>query len=245
MLPETVICWRWKPKPGYRSTYAPSTVRALRDMVAKHYRHPHRFVCVDDAPEEIDADIETIRDFGDFADLPSPHGKKNPSCYRRLRLFHPDSASLFGTRFVSLDLDCVIVGDLAPLWDRPEELVCWGDTNPQPGSYYNGSMILMTAGARPRVWTEFDPRTSPDKALAAKAWGSDQGWLSYCLGPGEARWGIQHGVYSFRNHIEHQPGKMLPADARVVMFHGRVDPWMAEAQQLAWVRAHYPMAVAA
>jgi hypothetical protein len=160
-------------------------------------------------------------------------------------LFHPDAAQWFGERVVSLDLDMVLTGDVRPLWNRPEDVVFCGDTNPQPGSHYNGSMMLVKTGSRPQVWTRFDPQRSPDEAFAARAWGSDQAWLSYCLGPGEAKWTHADGVYSFRNDIE-KNGRRLPQDARLVSFHGRLDPWTPEAQQISWVREHYRMeAVAA
>lgn len=238
MTPTAVICWKWQT-PGYRSSYGSATVNALRAMVARHYPVPHRFLCVTDDPEGLDPSIEVVPDPKDFIAVPSPHGGKNPSCYRRLRAFAPDAGLLFGaTRFVTLDLDCVIVGDLRPLWDRPEDLVLWGDTNPR--THYNGSMILMTAGVRPDVWERFDPMRSPRLARASGCFGSDQGWISYCLGPGEAKWTRADGVYSFRNDIQPVHLARLPLNARMVMFHGAHDPWGPYAQRnCPWVREHY------
>jgi hypothetical protein len=234
----TVVCYRWRPRPGYRSTFGPETVRTLRDMVARHYPDPHRFLCVTDDASDLDADIETVPLWEDFASVPSPHGGKNPSCYRRLRSFHPDIAGVFGERFVTIDLDCVIAGDLRPLWNRPEDIVLWGDTHPTTA--YNGSMLLMSAGARPQVWERFDPLTSPAAALKAQCFGSDQGWVSYCLGVGEARWTRDDGVYSFRNDIKPHGITRLPENARIVFFHGNVDPWSDYAQHnCPWVRKHW------
>lgn len=233
----SVVTWKWKPPPGYRSEFGPQTVNVLKAMVDRHYPAPHRFLCVTDDPVGIDPGVEIVTPWNDFIHLPSPHGKKNPSCYRRLRSFHPEIGKTFGPRFVSIDLDCVITGDLRPLWDRKEDFVSWGDTNPLPGSHYNGSMCLMNAGARPQVWERFDPERSPDDALRAGCWGSDQGWISYCLGPGEAKWTKADGVYSFRNDL--QQTKALPPDARIVLFHGRVDPWSPDAQAIPWVRKHW------
>lgn len=238
MRPDTVVTWKWKPQPGYRSTFSAEAVNVLRRMVARHYAAPHRFVCVTDDADGLDPAIEVLPLWEDFAHVPSPHGGRNPSCYRRLRMFHPEIASVFGSRFVSLDLDTVVVGDLLPVWDRPEDFVAWGDTNPLPGSHYNGSMILMSAGARPRVWTEFNPQESPRQAKAAGCYGSDQGWISYCLGAGEARWTCADGVYSFRNHLA--PTRALPSNARLVMFHGHTDPWSEFAKSnYPWVKEHY------
>lgn len=239
----TVVCWKWRPHKGYRSTFAPDTVNVLRRMVARHYPQPHRFVCVTDDADGIDPDIEIVPLWNDFADIPNPFGHpRNPSCYRRLRMFHPDAAHWFGDRFVSLDLDVVITGGLETLWDRPEEFVIWGDTN--PGTLYNASMVLLKAGSRAQVWTDFDPKTSPALTVRARQFGSDQGWISYRLGKGEATWSTKDGVYSFRNQIAHNHNKGellqcdLPERAKVVFFHGHVDPW-ADGQRLRWVRQNY------
>lgn len=231
----SVVCWKWKPHAGYRSHYGPAQVNILRSMVRRHYQRPHRFICVTDDASGIDSDIEIVPLWNDYSQLPNPHGPKNPSCYRRLRMFHPDIGQVFGDRFVSMDLDMLVTGDLRPVLDRHEDFVAYGDTNPR--THYNGSMILMTAGARAKVWETFDPETSPRKSKAAGFWGSDQGWISYCLGAGEARWTPTEGVYSYRNHI--QRTKMLPQNARLVVFHGCVDPWSREAQNLMWVQQHY------
>ena len=231
----TVVCWKWQPAPGYRSTFGPETVNVLRRMVARHYPHPHRFLCVTDEAAGLDAQVEVIPAWNDFARVPSPFGGRNPSCYRRLRAFHPDIAAVFGDRFVSLDLDTVILGDVTPLWDRPEDFVIWGDTNPRTA--YNGSMFLMGAGRRPQVWAQFDPAVSPDRACRAGHFGSDQGWISYCLGPREAKWTKRDGVYSYRNEIR---GREVPANARIVFFHGQYDPWMPQIQRACpWVTAAY------
>jgi len=205
-------------------------------MVARNYRGDHRFTCVTDDPAGIDADVRIVPLWDDFANVPSPHGERNPSCYRRLKLFSLEAATLIGPRFVSLDLDCVITGDMTPVWDRSEDFMVWGDTNPTTA--YNCSMMLLTAGARPKVWTTFDPTTSPRKAKAAQCWGSDQGWISYCLGPNEKKWTRADGVYSWRNDLKPKRAA-LPGDARIVFWHGRDDPWGQVGQSSAWVREHW------
>lgn len=239
-----VVCWKWRPTPGYRSQFGPATVNTLRAMVARHYDAPHRFLCVTDDAKGLDAEIEVIPPWNDFVNVPSPSGGRNPSCYRRLRMFAPDIAQVFGPRFVSIDLDVVITGNLRPVWDRPEDFVIWGDTNPK--TFYNGSMVLMTAGVRAQVWHTFDPIESPKRAKAAGHFGSDQGWISYCLGPGEATWNQADGVYSFRNHLQSSGSRALPANARIVVFHGHYDPWSSSVQrQYPWVREHYAAGKAA
>jgi len=239
-LPTSIVTWKWKPPHGYRSTYGPAPVNTLRRMVARHFPHPHRFVCVTDDPEGLDSEVDVVPLWNDFADVPNPFGHpRNPSCYRRLRAFAPDIAATLGERFVSMDLDVVITADLTPLWDRSEDFVIWGDTNPAPGSHYNGSMFLLTAGSRSEVWRDFHPLHSPREAKSAGCFGSDQGWISYRLGPGQATWTSLDGVYSHRNHILPGDGH-LPANARIVVLHGHQDPWDAKIQSRhRWLREAY------
>lgn len=238
----TIVTWKWRAPPGYRSSFTAEHVNTLARMVGRHYARPHRVVCITDDDAGIDAGIGITPLWSDLGGLPSPHGPRNPSCYRRLRAFSAEAAELIGERFVSLDLDCVITGDVTPLWDRPEDFVIWGDTNPT--TFYNGGMWLLRAGTRRQVWDTFDPVQSPRIAQQKRQWGSDQGWIGACLGPDEAKWGTADGVYSYRNHIQPTPrhggtAGALPANAKVVMFHGAVDPWSREAQALGWVQEHW------
>jgi len=232
----SVIAWKWQ-KPGYRSVFTAQHVNVLFKMVRRHYSK-FRPICVTDNWHGLESHIEVVPLWSEWGDIQSPHGGHNPSCYRRLKMFSPEAERLFGPRFVSLDLDTVIVRDLSPLWDRPEDFVMWGETDPR--SFYNGSMQLMSANARPQVWTRFNPASSPQEAKAAGRFGSDQGWISHVLGPGEATWKDKDGVYSFRlaQHLNNG-AKPLPENARIIMFHGGQDPWGPRAQRLPWVRRHY------
>lgn len=232
----TIACWKWKGPATYRSQFSAEHVNVLARMVARHYARPHRFVCITDDAAGIDAGVGIVPLWEEFGDIPSPHGAGNPSCYRRLKAFAPEMRELLGERFAWLDLDCVITGDLAPLLDRPEAFISWGDTNPR--NAVNGSMVMMTAGARRQVYDDFDPALSPDLTRRVGHFGSDQAWISRCLGDGEARWGVKDGIYSYRVHLKPQRG-VLPENARVVFFHGQVDPWSPEAQRLGWVRDNW------
>lgn len=234
----TVLTWWWST-PGYRTTFTAEHVNTLARMVKRHYQCNHRFIVVtSEDTTGLDPHILVVPDTRDYATVSNPSRQGYPSCYRRLRMFKPDAAKYFGERFVSLDLDCVVTGDLAALWDRSEDFVVWGYTNRV--NPYNMSMVLMNAGSRPQVWKKFDPNVSPQRALASGFFGSDQAWLSYILGPGEVRWSRADGVYSFVNDLRPQPGAPLPANSKVVFFHGHADPWMSEVQtNHPWVAEHY------
>lgn len=239
-----IVCWRWKPPAGYRSTFGPETVNTLKRMVDRHYTDPHRFSCITDDPEGIDPSVRIIPLWDDHANVPNPGGQRNPSCYRRLKAFSAEARELIGERFVSIDLDVVITGDMRPVWNRPEEFVINSDTG-APNTPYNGSMYLLTAGARTKVWEEFHPAFSPRRTREARLIGSDQAWIAIALGRNEATWTKADGVYSYRKHIANLQDMApvsapLPSDARLVNFHGRFDPWSPEIQRAhEWVRQHY------
>lgn len=232
------VTFKWKAPEGYRSKFEGWHVNALRDMVAKHYPDPHRFICIADDPAGIAKGVEVVPLWDDYADIPNATwGDKAPSCYRRLKVFSKEFEQIAGKRFCVMDLDVVITGDLRPLVNRPEDFVMWKD----PGMKwpYNGSMMLMTAGARSQVWDDFDPATSPQEANAAGCLGSDQGWISYKLGKKEATWAAKDGVLSYR--VDLGRGPQLPKHARVVVFHGQEDPWDEGPQHIRWVRENFPM----
>lgn len=126
---------------------------------------------------------------------------------------------------------------MSAVWNRPEDFVIWGNTNPT--TQYNGSMFMMTAGARKQVYDTFDPIKSPRMTIQSRNFGSDQAWISLCLGAGESRWTEEDGVYSFRNQIAPKGGS-LPRNAKIVFFHGQYDPWQERIRkQFRWVREHY------
>lgn len=238
MKPITFVTFKWTPPGVYRSTFLGAHVDILRRMVRRNYPHPHRFVLVtDDATGVTEPDIEIYRLWDDLGDIPSPHGHNNPSCYRRLRLFAKNPGAFLGERFISLDLDCVITGDLTDIVQRDEDFIIWRScTNGNP---YNGSMFMLQAGARPQVWRDFDPVLSPRRTKAAGIFGSDQAWIAYSLGPNEAVWDKSDGVYSFRLDLRPN-GVGLPDNAKVVFFHGNYDPWDREVRRkYPWVAEHY------
>jgi len=232
-----IVTFKWKPAPGYHTRYEARHVNVMARMVARFYQAPHEVVCITDDAEGLDAGIRVVPLWSDFADLPNPKGPLFPSCYRRLKTFSAEAAQLIGERFVMLDLDCVLTDDVRPLWDRPEDFVILKSHYER--LWYSGAMILMHAGARAQVWTEFDPLTSPAQARAEGHFGSDQAWIAARLGPNEATWSTQDGVYSFSQHVAPNRGA-LPANARLVNFHGIINPWDDRVmEQLGWVREYW------
>lgn len=234
------VTWLWRNghvgNPRY--SFDANAVNTLFRMVDRHYQGPHRKIVVTNLAQGIDPSIEIVPDREDFKDVGNPNGNHNPSCFRRLRAFAPDAGKTFGERLVSIDLDVVITGDLAPLFDRPEDFIIWGQSDYPKRQFFNGSLWYLRTGTRTKAWTDFNPRTSPHQARQAGCKGSDQGWLSYILGKQEARWGEKDGVYSYRVHVKANK-YALPENARVVAFHGQENPWGIQAQRLPWVQEYY------
>lgn len=216
----TVLTWFWQ-QPKMRAAYKAEHVNLWADMVRRNLSMPHRIACVTDIPEGIDPSIEVIRPPGDFLDIINPRWTNGrPQCYRRLSMFRPDAAKIFGDRFVCMDLDCVIGGSLDPLFDRPEDLVLFKGTC--AGRPYNGSMMLLRAGCRPKVFKDFN---QAEALLSGTLFvGSDQAWLMHKLGPGEAVWDETDGVYWFNGRYRRDVRKKAP---RVVFFPGSMKPWDA------------------
>lgn len=234
----TFVCFKWKPPPGYRSHFGPETVNTLMRMLERHYNAPHELVCVTDDPAGIDKRVRIVPLWDDHAKIRSPHGGNNPACYRRLKMFSREAATIIAPQFVVMDLDCVITGDLIPLFDLSVDFRIWGDT--ARGTPYNGSLWQLKAGARRQVWERFDPIRSPMLGRKLGYIGSDQAWIGACLGPNESKWTAADGVYSFRNELQSRKRKDLPDNAKVCIFHGKYDPWSNSVQrEFPWVREHY------
>jgi len=232
------VTWCWT-EPGYQRRFLPDYVNVLRAMLERHYRLPHRLVCITDNSSGLDPRIEAIPLPARFDDLKSPHGPRFPSCWRRLWNFSADAARLLGPRIVSLDVDVVITNDLVPLFERPESFVGWTDQRDSWANKIAGGIYMLRTGAHTEVWDKFDPATSPQKAHAAGHTGSDQSWISYCLYPPPGSWTAADGVVSSK-WIE--PFKPLPPDVRIVSTPGERKPWTHELRrQHSWIAEHWTL----
>ncbi len=226
-----VMTWFWA-QPGGRTHYSAQHVNIWADMVRRHLTIPHRLACVTDIPAGIDPSIEIIDSPRDFEDVRIPTwGPDKPQCLRRLAMFAPDAGERFGERFVSMDMDCVIADSLDPLFDTDADFKMYrGTSGERP---YNGSMLLMTAGARPQVYDRFTPEGAAE--AGQKYVGSDQAWISHVLGRGEATWGPEDGVCWYS-----RMGMRLTPNPRLLFFPGTPKPWeVADRNQNPFVVEHY------
>lgn len=229
----TVVTFKWKD-PNYRAQYTSEHVNILSRMVARHYPHPHRIVCYTDDPCGLDSAIEARPLWNDYASVPNPTRGGRPSCYRRLKLFSPAMQDELGERFVMMDLDCIIMGDLSSLWNRSDPIVFYRCPHPGEKWWYNGGMWLGSRDCAPQLWEDFDARRSPLEAAARGFRGSDQAWINYRMGPGLPTFGPEHGVRRITPYIQ---GRPLPRGTKLVMCFGDKAPWTLK--HLRWVRENY------
>jgi len=234
----SVVCWQWNDVHLGDRPYAPEHVNVLQRMVARHLSLPHRFICVADSAEGFDPAVEVVitppaaRAIGK---LRSPEGKRFPSCYRRLWMFSRE-ARVLGDVVLQIDIDLVVTGELAPLFDHPHDFVGWRPFRDWGRQLrFGGGIYLLRTGTRANVWEDFKGETSIRKARLAGFRGSDQAWLSYCLAkPDVPVYPRDSGIYSIRDMKGTE--STLPADARLVQMNGPVKPW---ASPLRWVQERW------
>lgn len=220
----TVLCWYWK-QPGGRTRYEPWHVNVWADSVRRNLSLPHRIACVTDTSEGLDPSIAIIEPPRDFEAVRIPTWKEaRPQCLRRIAMFAPDAANRFGERFVCMDIDSVITGPLDPLFTDHDFRIFRGTSAGRP---YNGSMLMLRAGSRPQVYTDFTPEGAAE--AGRRFVGSDQAWITHCLGPNEATWGPEDGVVWHGGKASENP--------RVLFFPGNAKPW--DLPELPDVAQHY------
>jgi hypothetical protein len=231
-----VVCFQWNS--GFRE-YLPEYVNALARGVKRHLPLPHKFFCVTDETDGFSSDVQVVptppeaRELGRLA---SPEGPRFPASYRRLWTFS-DEARCLGERVLMLDIDCIVTGDLSPLFAPQDDFVGW-----RPSSLWGkeeriaGGTWLLRTGTRTDVWTKFS-RASAAAARAAGYRGSDQAWMSYCLGRKVPLWPQHCGIYQAQQ-MKKQGFKVLPKDARIVHFNGGLKSWSPQLRDIPWIRTH-------
>jgi hypothetical protein len=205
-----VTTWAWGAK------YPQSYIDRLRAGVRRH----------------LDVDLTVCR--------PEPedeHLTEIPGCFCRLRAFDPDWQERLGAHpgepIVCLDLDLIVTGPLAPVFDRPEPFVILQGVNSSNPCPYNGSVWMLRAGYRPDVWSDFSLEAAAE--VPWFAFPDDQAWFAAKMS-GAGAFGPKEGVYAF-GKPGWPRGDLMPPNARIVAFPGHRDP--ALFTHLEWVRRHW------
>lgn len=227
-----IVLWKWShPKKLHiLFDYSAEAVNRLRRQLQAHLSIPHDVVCITDNPSGIDSGIRIIPLWEDGAAL--------GGCWRRLRAFSPEMRDLIGPRFAWIDLDSAILGSMDEILGRREPIVLYR-SNSIEGTPYNGSMLLMDAGARAQVWRQFASDSSPGIVAQAGLKGTDQAWISHVLGSDEAVWTATDGVMHFVRDCVPD----LPPQSRIVFFPGVQKMHMPNARRHApWIDQCFPSA---
>jgi hypothetical protein len=226
----TIVAFKWFDPNGRHNhlfVYGPEYVNILRNMLERHLSIPHRLVCVTDDPEGIDPRVKIV-------DMPV-EVEDWPGMFQRLILFRPDAEKLFGKRILAMDLDVVIRANIDDLVSREEDFVMWEPRlyHMRNGDYsrYNASMILMDAGCRPEVWTEFSVAKAQRRLKDAGLAVDDQSWISHVLGPDEAIWPWNGDIVSVK-------AVPAPQRARMVFFNGPRSPATMQ-EEYPWIAEHW------
>lgn len=228
-----IVTFLWGDK------YTKEHVRRLGDGLRRHLRIPFDFVLITDRPEAWAVPgsrdpQRVIRLWDEMRDA--------KLCGVRLRCFGPSMESIIGRRFAWIDLDMVITGDVTPIFRRTEDFIALA--TPQGPLAYNGSLVMMDAGARPLVYSRWNMADYHRLGLeyAAKhrmsnGTVSDEGWMTIQLGTREATVGVPEGIHYYKKLA----GGKLPKDARMVVMNGRrFDPSFPHLQkQSPWIAEHW------
>lgn len=160
-------------------------------------------------------------------------------CFCRLRIFDREwqvaRGIKPGDRLVNMDLDTVITGPLDPLFNRAETFMILQGANAANPCPFNGSLMMLRAGAHPEVWSDFSLEKA--RQIPFYEFPDDQGWLHHKL-PKAPGWkvGAQSGVYAFQKP-GWPKGEALPSDARMVVFPGWRSP--EKFKHLQWIKDNW------
>lgn len=185
--------------------YDPRYVVNLRNMVARHLPHPHRFVCFTDLSAKATllplahADVETIPLLHDW-----------PGWWAKMEMYDPRWP--FGVLY--FDLDTLIVGDLTDLWEYSGDRAALGDFY-KPDRMIGSGVLSWRRGKMAGVWRAFTE--DPERNMAANPLRSDH-FLYQHAGPFDRWQAMLYGqVVSGKRHWT---GK-VPPGARVLCMHGK------------------------
>ena len=212
---RVVLCMKWGTK------YGPEYVNRLYAMVKRHLRGPFRFVCLTARAEGVRQEVECLPIPG----LGLPSGVPEQGWVKLTTL----EANLHGLRGTALflDLDVIIVGDITPFFELPGEFFLIHDWRRAWRVTGNSSVYRFKLGAHADVLAEFraTQETVRQHVRNEQAFLSDvlhrQGKLAYW----PAEW-----CRSYKYHCiprwPHNYWRMpeIPLGARILIFHGEVNP---------------------
>jgi hypothetical protein len=240
MSSRLILCMKWGTK------YGPEYVNRLYAMVARHLRGPFRFVCLTDRSDGVRPEVECLP----IPSLALPDGSPERG-WKKLTTFEADLHGLRGTALF-LDLDVVIVDDITPFYEEPGEFLIIHDWKRPWRVTGNSSVYRFELGAHADVLAKF--RAEQERIRAR--FRNEQAYLSDEIhGQGKLRYWPAAWCRSYKYHcIPRWPANYwrspgVPQGARILVFHGEVNPPDALAGErnragrfvrpAPWVAAHW------
>jgi hypothetical protein len=243
-----IVTFKWDAglHPKKNMKFETWHVQILHNMLKRNLQMPFELICITDKP------IEFCHLRNEITILPLwSWGRDYPGCFRRLKLFETGMRKFIGEKFVLMDLDVVITGDITELFQRDEDFIIWGEKERK--NPYCGSLFMLKAGVRSQVWDSFNIENYPCKRdNGTYPLGTDQNHI-YNIIPNEPMWTTEDGVYNFGFDIRFNPKLMkkkrinydkvakskkirggngqLPENARIIFFNGKDDPSKPELQE--------------
>lgn len=219
VAPERVIlCMKWGTK------YGPEYVNRLYAMVRRHLRGEFRFVCLTDRTEGIRPEVECFP----IPSLELPAGSPERG-WTKLTTFSTELVEGYGLKGTALflDLDVVIVGDITQFFYVPGEFLIIHDWKRPWRITGNSSVYRFELGRHPEVLVKF--RAEFD-AIRQK-FRNEQAYLSDEMqAKGMLRYWDDAWCASYKYHcIPRWPtnywrAPFIPKDARILIFHGVMNP---------------------
>lgn len=217
---KLVFCMKW----GTR--YGADYVNRLWRMCRRHIGGDFQLVCFTDDVTGVMKAVD-CRPLPDFPGVPQ-HLAVKP--WRKLSLWQQSlGADLDGRDALFLDLDLVITGSLDVFWDHePGKYAVWENPTKKGSGIGNTSVFRFTVGKYPQIYDRF---VADPEGLYRNEFRIEQEFISAVLnGLGEQVFWPTGWCRSFKEDL--LPGwpmrfwqvPALPADCRIVVFHGKPDP---------------------
>jgi hypothetical protein len=212
---RVVLCMKWGTK------YGPEYVNRLYAMVRRHLRGDFRFVCLTDRADGVRREVECLP----IPDLALPPGIPERG-WTKLTTFEADLHGLTGTALF-LDLDVVIVGDITPFFELPGEFLIIHDWKRPWRVTGNSSVYRFGLGRHADVLAKFRREA---EAIRAR-FRNEQAYLSDEIHhQGKLHYWPDDWTASYKYHcippwpLNYWRAPVLPPDARIIVFHGEVNP---------------------
>ena len=209
----SVITWLWG-KERFKAEH----VQRLKKAVHNHLTLPHEFVCITEA--DIPG-VKTIRPIKDPAESKGCLGRLDMLCSNN------NITNQLRPWIWNMDLDTVILGDI----DHMFSLVIGSDK--QGGIYvapsvgkkgiaYNPGFFLFYKGAFNDIYLKYQVEgLGLHKKAQKEGWiGTDQAIIGYLASRDLVAWGVEQGIYSFRDNVEPRVDK-TDERLKVVQFYDR------------------------